>query len=119
MRSGLFFPLFDALADPAAVARLAAEAEEAGSHGIRLGPMVTPLARRRPRSTACASCPAARRSEAGREPGEPYDVVVALPPGDDPAPYANAGATWRLVEFAEDAVSVDQVRTVIHDGPVT
>ena len=73
-------PLFDELADPAVVARLSAEAEEAGWHGvfvwdnlrfqepvvdvadpwitlaamaaaterIRLGPMVTPLARRRP-----------------------------------------------------------------------
>jgi alkanesulfonate monooxygenase SsuD/methylene tetrahydromethanopterin reductase-like flavin-dependent oxidoreductase (luciferase family) len=80
VRSGLFLPLFDELADPATVARLAAEAEEAGWHGvfvwdhvrwrepvvevadpwitlaavataterIRLGPMVTPLARRRP-----------------------------------------------------------------------
>src|ERR671914_204960 len=80
MRSGLFMPLFDALADPAVVARLSAEAGEAGWHGvfvwdnlryrepvvdvadpwitlaamataterIRLGPMVTPLARRRP-----------------------------------------------------------------------
>ena len=80
MRSGLFFPLFDQLADAALVARLAAEAEEAGWDGvfvwdhlrwqepvtsaadpwitltamavaterIRLGPMVTPLARRRP-----------------------------------------------------------------------
>ena len=80
LRSGLFLPLFDELADPALVARLAAEAEEAGWHGvfvwdhvrwrepvteladpwitlaavataterIRLGPMVTPLARRRP-----------------------------------------------------------------------
>jgi hypothetical protein len=80
MRSGLFLPLFDELADPALVARLAGEAEEVGWHGvfvwdhvrwrepvvevadpwitlaaiatsterIRLGPMVTPLARRRP-----------------------------------------------------------------------
>jgi alkanesulfonate monooxygenase SsuD/methylene tetrahydromethanopterin reductase-like flavin-dependent oxidoreductase (luciferase family) len=80
MRSGLFLPLFDPLADPAVVARLAAEAEEAGWDGffvwdhirwrepvaavgdtqvtlaaiaaaterIRLGPLVTPLARRRP-----------------------------------------------------------------------
>jgi hypothetical protein len=30
MRSGLFVPIFDALADPALVARLSAEAEEAG-----------------------------------------------------------------------------------------
>src|SRR5918994_181653 len=80
MRSGLFLPLFDELADPAMVARLSAEAEEAGWHGVfvwdqvrwgepvagvadpqitlaeiataterfRFGPMVTPLARRRP-----------------------------------------------------------------------
>lgn len=80
MRSGLFLPLFDGLADPAVVARLSVEAEEAGWHGVfvwdhvrwqepvlavadpwitlgavaaatervRLGPMVTPLARRRP-----------------------------------------------------------------------
>lgn len=80
MRSGLYLPLFDELADPGLVARLCAEAEEAGWHGvfvwdhvrwhepvvevadtqitlaaiasaterIRLGPMVTPLARRRP-----------------------------------------------------------------------
>ena len=84
MRSGLFIPLFDALAGPAVVARLSAEAEEAGWHGvfvwdnlrfqepvidvadpwitlaaiatvterIRLGPMVTPLARRRPAKVA-------------------------------------------------------------------
>jgi alkanesulfonate monooxygenase SsuD/methylene tetrahydromethanopterin reductase-like flavin-dependent oxidoreductase (luciferase family) len=80
VRSGLFVPLFDELADPVIVAGLAAEAEEAGWHGffvwdhvrwqepvlavadpwitlaaiataterIRLGPLVTPLARRRP-----------------------------------------------------------------------
>ena len=80
LRSALWLPLFGDLADPVVVARLAAEAEEAGWHGIfvwdhlrwqapvrpvadpwitlaavaaateriRLGPMVTPLARRRP-----------------------------------------------------------------------
>jgi alkanesulfonate monooxygenase SsuD/methylene tetrahydromethanopterin reductase-like flavin-dependent oxidoreductase (luciferase family) len=84
MRSGLFLPPFDELADPTIVARLAAEAEEAGWDGvflwdhirwrepvekvadswitltavataterIRLGPMVTPLARRRPAKVA-------------------------------------------------------------------
>jgi alkanesulfonate monooxygenase SsuD/methylene tetrahydromethanopterin reductase-like flavin-dependent oxidoreductase (luciferase family) len=270
MRSGLFMPLFDALADPALVARLCAEAEEAGWHGvfvwdnlrfrepvvdvadpwitlaamaaaterIRLGPMVTPLARRRPVKVARETATldrlsggrltlgvglgsdrfaseysltgeelddrrrasmldesleilvaawsgdpvhhrsehytvdgmrflprpvqrpgvpvwlagyygkpkpvrraarhqgffpielenagqlaevvadlAARRREAGRDPTEPYDVVVALPPGDDPAPYAASGATWWLVEFPWDAASVDQVRAVIRDGP--
>jgi alkanesulfonate monooxygenase SsuD/methylene tetrahydromethanopterin reductase-like flavin-dependent oxidoreductase (luciferase family) len=80
MRSGLYLPIFDALSDPAIVAHLSVEAEEAGWDGvfvwdhvrwrepvvevadpwitlaaiaiaterIRLGPMVTPLARRRP-----------------------------------------------------------------------
>jgi hypothetical protein len=84
MRLGLYIPPFDELADPALVARLCAEAEEAGWHGafvwdqvrwrepvaagadpqimlaaiaaaterVRLGPMVTPLARRRPAKLA-------------------------------------------------------------------
>jgi alkanesulfonate monooxygenase SsuD/methylene tetrahydromethanopterin reductase-like flavin-dependent oxidoreductase (luciferase family) len=83
-RSALWLPLFDELADPMTVARLAAEAEEAGWHGVfvwdqlrwpapvrqvadpwiclaaiatateqvRLGPMVTPLPRRRPAKVA-------------------------------------------------------------------
>jgi len=270
MHWGLFLPPFDELADPAMVARLAAEAEEAGWHGvfvwdhvhwrepvaavadpwitlaavasatdrIRLGPMVTPLARRRPakvaRETATldrlsggrltlgvglgsdqfggeysltgeelderqrarmldealeiltaawsgepvhhdgehyrvhgmrflprpvqqpgvpvwvAGLPgkpkpmrrAARyqgffpvnlehpdqlaeivvhltrlRREAGRDAIGSYDIVVAIPPGTDPAPYAHAGATWCLVEPAWETVSVDVVRGVIRDGP--
>jgi alkanesulfonate monooxygenase SsuD/methylene tetrahydromethanopterin reductase-like flavin-dependent oxidoreductase (luciferase family) len=80
VRSGLSLPLFDELSDPLVVARLAADAEAEGWHGlfvwdhlrweapvrrvadswitlaaiayaterIRLGPMVTPLPRRRP-----------------------------------------------------------------------
>jgi alkanesulfonate monooxygenase SsuD/methylene tetrahydromethanopterin reductase-like flavin-dependent oxidoreductase (luciferase family) len=84
MRSGLWLPLFEELADPRVVARLAAEAEERGWDGIfvwdqmrwrepirqvadpwitlaavatatervKLGPMVTPLARRRPAKVA-------------------------------------------------------------------
>lgn len=84
MRSGLWLPLFEDLADPAVVASLAAEAEERGWHGvfvwdqilwrepitqvadpwitlaaiaaateeILLGPMVTPLPRRRPAKVA-------------------------------------------------------------------
>jgi len=270
MRSGLFLPPFDALADPTVVARLSAEAEEEGWHGVflwdnlryvepvvdvadpwitlaamavateraRLGPLVTPLARRRPAKVARETATldrlsdgrltlgvglgtdrfaseysmtgeelddrrrasmldesleilaaawtgetvhhrgehytvdgmrflprpvqrpgvpvwvagyygrpkpirrAARyqgffplgldhpeqlaeivanlaelRREAGREPAEPYDVVVALDPGDDPAPYAAAGATWWLVAFPWDAPSVDQVRAVTREGP--
>jgi alkanesulfonate monooxygenase SsuD/methylene tetrahydromethanopterin reductase-like flavin-dependent oxidoreductase (luciferase family) len=84
LRSALWLPIFDDLAEPEVVARLAAEAEEAGWHGvfvwdhlrwrapvrqvadpwitlaaiataterIRFGPMVTPLARRRPPKVA-------------------------------------------------------------------
>jgi alkanesulfonate monooxygenase SsuD/methylene tetrahydromethanopterin reductase-like flavin-dependent oxidoreductase (luciferase family) len=270
MRSGLFLPIFDELADPAVVVRLSAEAEEAGWHGVfvwdhvrwrepvvdvadpwitlaavatatgrvRLGPLVTPLARRRPvkvaRETATldrlsggrltlgvglgsdqfgselsitgeelddrrrarmldesleiltaawsgepvhhrgehytvdgmrflprpvqrpgvpvwvagfygklrplrraaryqgfipvnlehpdqlaeivAELTALRR-QGSKAAAEPYDVVAALPPGSEPAPYGAAGATWWLVEFPWDGVSVDQVRGVVRDGP--
>jgi hypothetical protein len=34
LHSALWLPIFDALADPTMVARLAAEAEEAGWHGV-------------------------------------------------------------------------------------
>lgn len=271
MRSGLFLPLFDPLADPAVVARLAGEAEEAGWDGffvwdqirwrepvaavgdtqvtlaaiaaaterIRLGPLVTPLARRRPvkvaRETAALDLlsrgrltlgvglgadhfareysmtgeelddrrraqmldealqiltaawsgepvhhrgqhytadgmrflprPVQRprvpvwvagfpgkprpmrraahydgffpvnlesadqvaeivarmrmlREEAGRAPAEPYEVVAALEPGTDPAPYHEAGATWWLVAPEWEGISVDRVRGVIRDGPL-
>jgi alkanesulfonate monooxygenase SsuD/methylene tetrahydromethanopterin reductase-like flavin-dependent oxidoreductase (luciferase family) len=270
MRLGLYIPLFDELADPALVARLSAEAEEAGWDGvfiwdhihwrepvvgvadtqitlaaiasaterIRLGPMVTPLARRRPvkvaRETATldrlsngrltlgvglgsdrfgseysitgeelderkrarmlneglevlqaawTGAPVHHRGEhytidamrflprPVQRPGVPiwvggyygkskplrravryqgffpvgleypdqlaevatelermrpetesgesgsFDLVVELDPGTDPAPYAAAGATWGLVAFPWDAVSVGQVRGVIRDGP--
>jgi alkanesulfonate monooxygenase SsuD/methylene tetrahydromethanopterin reductase-like flavin-dependent oxidoreductase (luciferase family) len=270
MRSGIFLPLFDELADPAIVARLSADAEEAGWNGffvwdhvrwnepvrevadpwitlatiatatdrIRLGPMVTPLARRRPAKVARETAtldrlsggrltfgvglgsdrfggefsktgeelddrrrasmldesleilvaawsgePVHHRGEhyvvdgirflprpvqrpgvpvwvagfygkskplrravrhdgffpvnlehpdqlaeivaditalrirAGKHDGEAFDVVVELEPGADPEPYRAAGATWRLVNFPFDALSVDQIRGVIRDGP--
>ena len=66
-----------------------------------------------PRSSL--SSPRSARRSGGRR--EPFDVVAALPVGTDPAPYASAGATWWLVEFPWDGVSVDQVRGVIRDGP--
>src|ERR671922_1287484 len=270
MRSGLFIPLFDELADPAVVARLCVEAEEGGWHGafvwdnlrfqepvvdvadpwitlaamataterIRLGPMVTPLARRRlvkvaretatldrlsggrltlgvglgsdqfggeysitgeelddrkrarmldealgilqaawtgepvqhrgehytvdsmrflPRPVQRPGVPiwvagyygksrplrrairyqgffpvglehpdqlaeiAAELRRLGRETRdgatEPFDIAVELEPGSDPAPYAAAGATWGLVAFPWNPVSVDQVHSVIREGP--
>jgi len=270
MRLGLFFPLFDDLADPALVARLCAEAEEAGWDGafvwdhvrwrepvvdvadpqitlaaiasaterIRLGPMITPLARRRPAKVARETATLDRLSDGrltlgvglgsdefageysitgeelddrkragmldealgilqaawtgepvhhrgehytidamrflprpvqrpgvpiwvagyhgrsrplrrairyqgffpvglehpdqlaeisaeltrlGRETSdraaEPFDIAVELDPGSDPAPYAAAGATWGLVAFPWNPVSVDQIRGVIRQGP--
>ncbi|WP_329282061.1 LLM class flavin-dependent oxidoreductase [Streptomyces sp. NBC_01451] len=266
LRSALWLPLFDELADPTVVARLGAEAEEAGWHGVfvwdhlrwrepvrqvadpwitlaaiatatdrvRLGPMVTPLSRRRPAKVARETATLDRLSRgrltlgvglgsdrfagelaatgeevddrqrgrlldesleilaaawSGRPvhhrsrnftvdgitflprpvqrpgvpvwaaglPGNvkplrraaqhdgfvpvdldhpdqladivasitglrrkttaPYDIAVPLPPGTDPAPYARAGATWWLAEFASETVSMDQVRGVLRDGP--
>jgi hypothetical protein len=57
------------------------------------------------------------RAQAGKDAAEPYDIVAALPIGTDAAPYANAGATWWLVEPPWDSISVDQLRGVIRDGP--
>ncbi|GAA2396810.1 LLM class F420-dependent oxidoreductase [Nonomuraea africana] len=271
IRSGLWLPLFDELADPLVVARLAAEAEEVGWHGVfvwdhlrwsepveeiadpwitlaavatatenvRIGPMVTPLPRRRPAKVAketvtldqlcngrltlgvglgsdrygrelsmmgeelddrvrgrmldeslsvlaaawsgepvyhrgehykldgirllprpvqrpgipvwVAALPgnsrplrrAARhdgffpvlvagvdqfaemvgsvrelRAAEGKDPAAPYDIVAALVPGTDPAPYAREGATWWMTEFPMGAVSLDMVRGVLREGPV-
>ncbi|RBY89371.1 LLM class flavin-dependent oxidoreductase [Blastococcus sp. TF02A-30] len=41
--------------------------------------------------------PAAAVAEVAARPDAPADVVVAAPPGTDPAMYADAGATWVLV----------------------
>ncbi len=107
MKSGLWLPLFDELADPLQVARLAADAEAAGWHGVfvwdhinwqapvrsvadpwislsaiavatesvRIGPMVTPLARRRPVKVARESVTLDRLS-GGR-------LVLGVGLGDD------------------------------------
>jgi alkanesulfonate monooxygenase SsuD/methylene tetrahydromethanopterin reductase-like flavin-dependent oxidoreductase (luciferase family) len=269
LRSALFLPIFDALADPLTVARVSAEAEEAGWHGVfvwdhirwrepvvefadpwitlaaiatatervRLGPMVTPLARRRPAKVARETATldglsggrlilgvgvggeqfgneysitgeelndrirarmldesleilvaawsgepvhhrgehyivdgmrflprpvqrpgvpiwvagsygrinplrraarhdgffpvnldgpdqlaemASRLNDLRRDAGtadRPFDIVAARLPGDDPRPYAEAGATWWLVDFPGVSATVDQVRGVIRDGP--
>jgi alkanesulfonate monooxygenase SsuD/methylene tetrahydromethanopterin reductase-like flavin-dependent oxidoreductase (luciferase family) len=53
-----------------------------------------------------------------QRPTTPYDVAIALPPGVDPVPYGQAGATWWLTDFPHEALSVDGVRGVIRDGPV-
>ena len=50
------------------------------------------------------------------EPGPAYDVMVGLPPGTDPSPYAAAGATWAAVAFPV-TTTIDRVRGVLRDGP--
>jgi hypothetical protein len=50
-------------------------------------------------------------------PSTPDDIAAGLPPGTDPAPYAEAGATWWLPESGPATVSLDQVRGVLRDGP--
>ena len=57
------------------------------------------------------------RQEMGPDAADPFDIAVELEPGSDPVPYAAAGATWGLVAFPWDPVSVDQVRGVIQAGP--
>lgn len=59
-----------------------------------------------------------RREEVGTGTTGPYDIVTEIEPGQDPAPHVAAGATWCLVGFPPDAVTVDLVRGVIRDqGP--
>jgi probable F420-dependent oxidoreductase len=57
------------------------------------------------------------RADASHDPADFYDVAVALPADADVASYAAAGATWWMAEFAPEAVSLDQVRGVLRDGP--
>jgi alkanesulfonate monooxygenase SsuD/methylene tetrahydromethanopterin reductase-like flavin-dependent oxidoreductase (luciferase family) len=46
----------------------------------------------------------------------PFDFVVTLPPGDDAAPWVDAGATWCLTGFGQTP-SEDVVRAAISSGP--
>jgi alkanesulfonate monooxygenase SsuD/methylene tetrahydromethanopterin reductase-like flavin-dependent oxidoreductase (luciferase family) len=48
---------------------------------------------------------------------EPYDVIVELEPDIDPGPYAAAGATWCLLAWPWESISVDLLRGAIRDGP--
>ena len=47
----------------------------------------------------------------------PIDVIVEGWPGDDPAPWARAGATWWLVRFSPFDIDAATVRRVIASGP--
>ena len=87
----------------------------AGRRGTRVSsrsPWTTP--NRSPRSSLTS------RRCAGRRAGTPRSPTTSSSPSrlaSDPAPYAAAGATWWLVEFPWDALSIDQVRAVIRNGP--
>ena len=45
-----------------------------------------------------------------------FDVVLAVPPDDDPGPWERAGATWTVTDFGRHP-TIDQVRAVIDAGP--
>ncbi len=51
-----------------------------------------------------------------RPAGEPFDVIVDIPPGDDPVPWARAGATWTVTDLGMQPTEA-QVREVINAGP--
>lgn len=48
--------------------------------------------------------------------GRAFDLVIGRPPGTDPTPYAEAGATWFLVAFPI-GTRLGQVEGVLRDGP--
>jgi len=51
-----------------------------------------------------------------RPAGEPFDVVVSVPPGGDVAPWARAGATWTVTDFGIEP-TLAQVREAVDAGP--
>jgi hypothetical protein len=122
LRSALWLPIFDDLAEPAAVARLAAGSDRFGDE-LRLKPLrraarhdgFFPVNLEHPDQLADIVTTVTDLRQAKTT---PYDFAIPLPPGADPAPYAKAGATWWLVEFSPETVSLDQVRGVLREGPV-
>ncbi|MCU1535752.1 MAG: hypothetical protein JWP82_103 [Humibacillus sp.] len=148
-RRGLFVAPFDALADPAVIGDLAAEAEEAGWDGFFLwdhlrygerveeiadvwiccaavamrtksvlfGPMVTPLARRRPqvvaRQAASLAVLSGGRFVLGLGLGDDW-VGEFSAFGDEPDPRARAALLDEGLEVLTGLLSGQRVD---HDGP--
>ena len=52
----------------------------------------------------------------GRPAGDPFDVVTYLAPGQDPEPWAQAGATWAVTDFGINP-TLAEVRAVVEAGP--
>ena len=48
--------------------------------------------------------------------GEPFDIVAEISPGEDPAPWQAAGATWVFTGFGRQP-GADEVRDAIAAGP--
>jgi alkanesulfonate monooxygenase SsuD/methylene tetrahydromethanopterin reductase-like flavin-dependent oxidoreductase (luciferase family) len=48
--------------------------------------------------------------------GEPFDLVAEIAPGEDPAPWQDAGATWVFTGFGRQP-RTDEVRDAIAAGP--
>ncbi len=72
-----------------------------------------------------AAATAEERAAAGRDPGDPFDIMVAgETPGDDPAAaaatvreFAAAGATWWTERINSGRGALDILRTRIRQGP--
>ncbi|WP_433201625.1 LLM class flavin-dependent oxidoreductase [Dactylosporangium sp. CS-047395] len=47
----------------------------------------------------------------------PFDVAVALSRGQDPRRYRDAGATWLLTDFDQEALDLAHIRAVVRAGP--
>lgn len=60
--------------------------------------------------------PEALAELAAEVPGPPFDIVVTNPPGTDPAPWVQAGATWCLTGFSNQP-QLAEVRAAIGAGP--
>ena len=65
---------------------------------------------------AIAEVARARDADLGRD-MDGYDVVVDAPPGSDPRPWEDAGATWWLASPEPFDLDVDAVRAVAEAGP--
>jgi alkanesulfonate monooxygenase SsuD/methylene tetrahydromethanopterin reductase-like flavin-dependent oxidoreductase (luciferase family) len=53
---------------------------------------------------------------AGRSAEDPFDIIIGLAPGDDPGPWAQAGATWIVSDLGLQPTQA-QVREFIEAGP--
>ena len=62
--------------------------------------------------------PAERSGRADPADDRPFELVVHGRPGEDPEPWARAGATWHITEFGAFDLDLAAVRAVIEAGPV-